>query len=256
WLYDPRADAWTVAGTMSARRADHAAVLVTAGPDAGSVLILGGGNGPVPYGDPAWQATASVDRFDPATGRLAPWTPLNDARAKFAIAALPDGTFLVTGGVTTLAVGAVPTAERVNTLTGSVDRLSGMNRPRYGHTATPLPDGRVLIAGDGSAERYDPATGTFDPIAARPLRPRTGATATATSDGRVLFAGGEEEDLLWGSVESWDPTAGGFVFVGGLQTPRTGHTATLLTSGPDAGAVLVLGGELTATQASVAELVR
>ena len=52
-----------------------------------------------------------------------------------------------------------------------------LNGPRYFHTATLLPSGKVLVAGgtDGvssltTAERYDPATGTWTPTAAMAIR--------------------------------------------------------------------------------------
>jgi len=42
-----------------------------------------------------------------------------------------------------------------------------LNTPRYFHTATLLPDGKVLVAGGwnllDSAELYDPATGRWNP---------------------------------------------------------------------------------------------
>src|SRR5260370_31937186 len=62
-------------------------------------------------------------------------------------------------------------------LPGSLQAGTPMLEPRSGHTATLLPDGRVLIAGGmrrnqdfyRSAELYDPATGKFQPTGAMTL---------------------------------------------------------------------------------------
>src|SRR5258708_4167383 len=62
-------------------------------------------------------------------------------------------------------------AELYDPATGSLTRTGDMTAHRIGHTATLLPDGRVLIAGGldpnenalASAELYDPASGGFAP---------------------------------------------------------------------------------------------
>jgi hypothetical protein len=107
---------------------------------------------------------------------------------------------------------------------------------RFLHTATPLPDGRVLVAGgfdvvsrgtcpaDIVAESrcyavratrdafvYDPATARFYPVRSAwgrggMLQPRAGHTATPLPDGRVLIAGGAEAGLL-AFVPQGDPRA-------------------------------------------------
>ncbi len=68
---------------------------------------------------------------------------------------------------------------------GVLEPAGTMAGSRAAHTATALPDGRVLLAGgfagdEGSAagaEIYDPAAGTYSPAA--PMRtPRYGHTAT------------------------------------------------------------------------------
>jgi MYXO-CTERM domain-containing protein len=121
--------------------------------------------------------------------------------------------------------------------------------PRYQHTATMLPDGRVLIAGGDTAEIglveiYDPSTNTFT-SAGRLIRRRANHTATLLSSGKVLLAGGDSGpawDLLLhdvtGTVEVFDPAAGTFTFVQPLFHARTQHTATRMAHGK----VLFAGG--------------
>src|SRR5437764_14005926 len=68
---------------------------------------------------------------------------------------------------------------------------------RYGHTATLLPNGKVLVAGGGdsfgqefaSAELYDPATGLWTATGSMSAA-RVNYTATLLPNGKVLVAGG------------------------------------------------------------------
>ncbi|MCA1626443.1 MAG: Ig-like domain repeat protein [Acidobacteria bacterium] len=70
-----------------------------------------------------------------------------------------------------------------------------MGAARAGQTATPLADGKILIAGGdatGSAEIYNPATNTFNPVAATMSVARFKHSATLMQDGRVLLVGGQD----------------------------------------------------------------
>jgi hypothetical protein len=148
---------------------------------------------------------------------------------------------------------AVPTSTEPATPTPGASPTGSMATARSGHTATLLPDGRVLVTGGrdetsealASAEIYDPTTGTFEPTGsmatARGGITGAGHTATLLTDGRVLVTGGEKgRDDPGGlsSAEIYDPTTGAFAPTGPMANARTGHTATLLSDGR----VLVTGG--------------
>src|SRR5712691_4045506 len=85
---------------------------------------------------------------------------------------------------------------------GTFTRTGNMTTSRDGHTATLLPNGKILITGGirdisssgpglvvGTAELYDPSTGAFTATGNMTTH-RGYHTATLLPDGRVLIAGG------------------------------------------------------------------
>jgi hypothetical protein len=113
-----------------------------------------------------------------------------------------------------------------------------MNAASDLNTATVLPDGEVLVIGDGttSAELYNPATGTWA-LTGSMNTARFEQTATLLPDGNVLVAGGGQTAA--GSAELYNPATGKWTLTGNLHTNRLGATATLLGNGE----VLVAGGD-------------
>lgn len=104
----------------------------------------------------------------------------------------------------------------------------------YGHAATALKNGQVLITGPDGAEFFDPASGTIR-WAGNMAVERYFHTATLMPDGRVLIVSGYTQDA---SAEIFDPASGLFTRAANMIFPRIGHTATLL---PD-GSVFIAGG--------------
>jgi len=117
---------------------------------------------------------------------------------------------------------------------------------RFSHTATLLPNNKVLIAGGmerngvwlDSAELYDPASGRLT-TAGKMTSRRAGATATLLANGKVLIAGGN--DGSGGSLataEIYDPAMNTFVRAGEMNSPRGHAVAITLKSGK----ILIAGG--------------
>jgi hypothetical protein len=181
---------------------------------------------------------------------------LVQARSGHTATLLPDGRILVVGGQSGGTVLAAGSAEMFSAgAFAAYTPGTGSFAKRVGGTATLLQDGTVLIVGgsDGvtvldTAEIFDPAgTGTVTATTGPLQTARMNHTATLLPNGKVLITGGADFAgtalLTPNQVEIYDPTAGTFAKVtGDLAVARAGHTATLLTSGPNAGAVLLAGG--------------
>lgn len=246
-VFDPAAGTFTAtANPMSIiRGSGHRALRLESGPHAGKVLVMGGA---------AYyyisDATASVDLYNPATNSFSPApNPMQDARTRFTLTRLQDGRYLLAGGSRSSADQDLATAEIFNPADMTFTRTTGnMSRGRLWHSATLLNNGKVLIAGgyDGEdrAELFDPATGLFTELPARLKEGRAFHTATLMADGRVRLAGGRNTYFyrVLGSTEVFDPATGSFSYGARLATAREEHTGTVLTTGPDTGKTLILGG--------------
>ncbi len=125
--------------------------------------------------------------------------------------------------------------------TGGWTFTGSLNPGRYAHTATLLPNGKVLVAFGGGtsdllsgAELYGAASGNWS--ATSSLNPaRDGHTATLLPNGKVLVAGGSRNGS---GAALYNPATGSWSATGSLNVARIGHTATLLPNGK----VLVVGG--------------
>jgi uncharacterized protein (TIGR03437 family) len=234
--------------TLAEARSNHTATLLPNG----QVLLAGGLR--------AGASLSSAELYEYATGfwsvtknAAGATTELSVFRAGQTATLLPNGKVLVAGGQSLLgtAPSALNSAELYDPETGAWTATGALNQARFNHTATLLPNGKVLIVGGdavsqvlNSAELYDPVSGVWTntpaPVVARALH-----TATLLNNGLVLVAGGiGANGQRTPSTQLYDPNngaTGSWSFTQNLSQARSNHTATLL---PD-GTVFVFGGLAT-----------
>jgi len=247
---------FTATGDMTTARSSPSATLL---PD-GRVLIAGG-----------YYAGAlnSAELYDPVTGTFTATGNMVTTQGEHKATLLNNGKVLITGGDIDKTYGRSTNPELYDPTTGtftatgyyadesttSWNGVSGLSVA----TAALLPDGKVLIAAEPTAELYDPATGTFiftGQMTASILGEKPpwviDHLATLLTNGKVLLAGGEEGayESPFASSELYDPSTGNFTAIGNMTRGRAGHTATLLRDGT----VLIAGSEFGSTGIASTEL--
>jgi len=236
-----RVQGFCASGNLSTQREGH----TQDGLGSGKVLIAGGG-------DNNGNALNTAELYDPATGTNSPTGNLTDpnGRADHVSAVLANGQVLLAGGSSN--VSNLATAEVYDPAAGTFTATGSMSQARYYAAAVLLADGRVLVSGgfdnnnvaSSRAEIYDPTTGLFTRTADL-NQPRGRHTMTLLPNGKVLVTGGRDaQDNFFSlaSAEIFDPFAnqgaGAFTLIGNMNSPRSVHTATLLSNGT----VLIAGG--------------
>jgi galactose oxidase-like protein/Kelch motif protein len=213
----------------------------------------------------------TADLYDPASNRFASEiaTPRMKGRewetATVLVSGPNAGKVLLAGGDNTNGIPRAST-ELYDPATNTVVNGPAMKMPRSGHTATPIPSGRnagkILLAGgtdaDGSklssTELYNPASNTFSP---GPVMGAACSLCTATvitsgkNAGRVLIANHYDSGGQGAQLELYDPAAD--KFIAGPRTSMLGvYSATAISSGKNAGKVLIVGAIDTTDKASQA----
>jgi|GEM_PF-2028065 len=245
-IYDPAANTFTAVNiTNAVARSLHTAVRLSDG----NVLVAGG------IDATSAMVTTGQRLLTGATPSWTSSTPMIVPRRSATSTLLPDGRVLIVGGINgSTYLASVEAFTAPDYLFHAVAGSPVLTTARAGHTATLLPNGKVLIAGGetaaavytAKAQVYNPSTDTFE----TELTIKDGSsvdvplgqhTATLRADGKVLLYSGTK-------IVTYDPTAGTFTV--GINWPvRNLHTATYL---PDGKTLLAGGNDSAATPAPLA----
>ena len=222
-VYDPDSGTWSATGNMVHPHSGFPPTLLRDG----KVLV---GDVLDENTDDEISGISGAELYDPATGTWSSTGTLvttEEWLAGTTATLLANGKVLVTG---------FHGSELYDPASDTWTAAGKMITPRYNHTATLLPDGRVLVAGGDvppdratdSAELYDPDTGTWTATASLRATGNTRfdiITATALQDGTVLVVRPSSAELYDPAAETWTATH---------QQPRPGtafRSATLLSDG-------------------------
>src|SRR2546421_374201 len=250
---------WSFTGSMKVARYNHTATLLKNG----KVLVAGGV-------DSSGNMLASAELFNPTTGTWSLTGSLHVARFDHPSILLSNGKVLVAGGddgagytCVSFSSGSasqkmiksplspcfcphsIKSAELYDPTVGTWSLTGNMNSPRVFHSATSLPNNKVLAAGGlkctnvfvencqslASAEIYNVTTGkrSFTGSLHMPRADHRGTRLTSM----VLVAGG---GLV--SSEIYNATTGTWSLTGSMNIARSDNMQMRLTSGQ----VLVTGG--------------
>jgi hypothetical protein len=210
----PGSDTWvSVPAAPSAAERDRTAVALP-----GGEVLLAGGVSYVEIGPPEHAvqeiqtAHAEAEVFDPTSATWTPVAAMHVARIAPTATPLPGGQVLVTGGLSEISAAGsgagLASTESFDPATGTWTAKAPMLFARGKHSASLLPDGRVLVAGGSpcgpaacisagaasgccaadTAETYDPTGDAW--AATEPVLTLSEHAASVLPDGSVLVSGG------------------------------------------------------------------
>jgi hypothetical protein len=218
-VYDPASGGFRQIGTLRDGRFGHTATRLVDG----RILVAGG----VTTAGTPW-----AELVNERTGASVALPPPARRRIGHAATPLGNGRVLITGGAVIGEGGAVSdTAEIFDAATGQFRLVQQrMYMRRANHSATLMPDGRVLILGGltapgGSyeiAEIFDPRNEAFTAVGAVDNRERGLHATVQLPDGSVLMLGGETYTTrALNAVQRFDGTTYASSVLANLLRPRT-----------------------------------
>ncbi len=243
-IYDPSTDSWTSAAPDPEVREAGTATLLTSGPNAGKVLVVGGwvfvGN--------SYDATGalSAELYDPVANSWSSAGTLSAARVTHTATLLANGNVMVVGGEDPTTQLPIASCEIYDATNNSWSTAASLAAPRSNHQAALLSNGKLLAvtgysAGVGggtlstTAELYDPTLDAWS-AAGTVITPRAQAAATLLGNGELLVAGGSSGSGV-SATELYDPAANSWSAGPDLLIPLPAVTAVTLAGGD----VLLLG---------------
>lgn len=209
-------------------------------------------------------ALALLGAFFLISGSLSAEAGMATARTGHSATLLPSGNILIVGGYTNV---GTPIASVEISLEQQGTFINGMSIndasiaagcriARSSHTATLLPNGKVLVTGgsDGAAASntallYDATVNTWACTTNNMAVARQNHTATLLKTGSVLICGGNTDlagTVVTATCDTYDPATGLFAATDSMGTGRAGHSASLITDGR----VFITGGYDPARAAS------
>ena len=227
-LYSYATGTWTATGSMLKGRESFPAVVLKSG----KVLVEGGL-------DTGGQVLMGAEIYDPTHGTWSSAGSLAVGRFNHTATLLANGKVLVTGGCTVFSCSTLAaSSELYDPTSNSWSTVGNMNFPRYGHTATLLNTGKVLVVGgygvpvSDTGELFDPSTGKWTYTPTNPGVALYGHTSTLLSSGKVLVAGGSSTGRsAYNSAFLYNPSLNSWTATGNMTVGRAYHTGTLLGDG-------------------------
>lgn len=192
-------------------------------------------------------ADAGITRAPVANGSWAETRSLSFSRFRHLAVSLGNDKVIVAGGLGEGGSNAeTASVEVYEGRKGKWSVAASMTTGRYAPSGSPLPDGKLLVAGGSSsgyplssAELYDSTSDSWV-LTGSMATGRYGATATLLASGKVLVVGGFGAGFVRPvpSAELYDPVTGTWSSAGSMGDGRFNATATLLPNGK----VFVAGG--------------